>query len=61
LETYTVLKDKKTAEDLEKYLKSGFGFAFLKKRLLPQKQNAVKDEFDVVGLGMHCDTEEWVL
>lgn len=30
------LRDKKTAEDLEKYLKSGSGFAFLKKRLLPQ-------------------------
>jgi predicted GIY-YIG superfamily endonuclease len=36
LETYIVLKDKKTGEDLEKYLKSGSGFAFLKKRLLPQ-------------------------
>jgi predicted GIY-YIG superfamily endonuclease len=41
LEISIVLKDKKTAEDLEKYLKSGSGFAFLKKRLLPQKQNTV--------------------
>ncbi len=36
LEMYLVLKDKKTAEDLEKYFKSGSGFAFLKKRLLPE-------------------------
>lgn len=37
LETYIVFKDKGTAEYLEKYLKSGSGFAFLKKRLLPNK------------------------
>ena len=36
LETSISLKDKKTAEDLEGYLKSGSGFAFLKKRLLSQ-------------------------
>ena len=36
LETYAVFKDKRTAEDFERYLKSGSGFAFLKKRLLPQ-------------------------
>jgi predicted GIY-YIG superfamily endonuclease len=36
LETHIVLKDKETAEDLERYLKSGSGFAFLKKRLLPR-------------------------
>jgi len=41
LETYIVLKNKETAEDLERYLKSGSGFAFLKKRLLPQAQNKV--------------------
>lgn len=34
-ETYIPLKDKKTAENLERYFKSGSGFAFLKKRLLP--------------------------
>jgi len=34
LEAHVVLKDKETAESLEKYLKSGSGFAFLKKRLL---------------------------
>lgn len=32
------LKDKRVAEDLEKYLKTGSGFAFLKKRLLPEKE-----------------------
>ena len=36
LETYISLKDKESAENLERYLKSGSGFAFLKKRLLPQ-------------------------
>ena len=36
LETHIVLRDKETAEDLERYLKSGSGFAFMKKRLLPQ-------------------------
>ena len=36
LEAHIVLKDKKIAENLEKYLKSGSGFAFLKKRLLPE-------------------------
>ena len=35
LESYICLKDKKSAEELEEYLKSGSGFAFLKKRLLP--------------------------
>jgi len=35
LETYTVFKNKQTALDFEKYLKSGSGFAFLRKRLLP--------------------------
>lgn len=39
LETYIVLKDKKTAGDLEKYLKSDSGFAFLKKRLLPEVES----------------------
>lgn len=37
LETYISVKDKKCAEDLERYLKSGSGFAFMKKRLLPKK------------------------
>ncbi len=41
LEVSINLKDKKAAEDLEKYLKTGSGFAFLKKRLLPQRQNVV--------------------
>ena len=36
LEVSIDLKSKKTAEDLEKYLKTGSGFAFMKKRLLPQ-------------------------
>lgn len=36
LEVSIIINDKKTAEDLERYLKSGSGFAFLKKRLLPQ-------------------------
>ncbi|MEI8350140.1 MAG: GIY-YIG nuclease family protein [Candidatus Omnitrophota bacterium] len=40
LETHIVLRDKKTAEDLERYLKSGSGFAFLKKRLLPKVESA---------------------
>ena len=39
LETHIVLRDKETAEDLERYLKSGSGFAFLKKRLLPKAQS----------------------
>ncbi len=38
LETYTAFKQKGIAENFEKYLKSGSGFAFLKKRLLPQVQ-----------------------
>ena len=37
LEVKIFLKDKKIAEDLEKYLKSGSGFAFMKKGLLPAK------------------------
>ena len=36
LEASIHLKDKKVAENFERYLKSGSGFAFLKKRLLPQ-------------------------
>ena len=39
LESYIVVKNKECAESLEKYLKSGSGFAFLKKRLLPQIKN----------------------
>jgi len=35
LETYIVFKNKAQAINFEKYLKSGSGFAFLKKRLLP--------------------------
>ncbi|OGX08500.1 MAG: hypothetical protein A2Z88_11165 [Omnitrophica WOR_2 bacterium GWA2_47_8] len=38
LEAYISLKDKKVAEDFERYLKSGSGFAFLKKRLLPSRK-----------------------
>jgi len=37
LETYISIKDKETAQELERYLKSGSGFAFMKKRLLPRK------------------------
>ncbi len=37
LETHIVFKDKGTAEGFEQYLKSGSGFAFLKKRLLPKR------------------------
>ncbi len=36
LEASISIKDKKVAEDLEKYLKTGSGFAFMKKRLLPR-------------------------
>ncbi len=35
LESYIYIKDKEGARNLESYLKSGSGFAFLKKRLLP--------------------------
>ena len=41
LETSISMKDKRAAEELEKYLKSGSGFAFLKKRLLPQVEKGV--------------------
>ena len=34
LQTYVVFKNKARAEEFEKYLKSGSGFAFLKRRLL---------------------------
>lgn len=34
LETYIVFKNKARAEEFEKYLKSGSGFSFLKRRLL---------------------------
>jgi len=34
LHTYTVFKQKDKAKEFEKYLKSGSGFAFLKKRFL---------------------------
>ena len=36
LETYIAFSDKALAASLEKYLKSGSGHAFLKKRLLPK-------------------------
>ena len=36
LEVSIGFKDKKVAEDFERYLKSGSGHAFLKKRLLPK-------------------------
>ena len=36
LEASINLKDKKVTEDLERYLKTGSGSAFMKKRLLPQ-------------------------
>ena len=41
LEAGIGLKDKKVAEDLERYLKTGSGVAFLKKRLPPVRQNPV--------------------
>ena len=34
IETYITFKNPKKAKELEKYLKSGSGFAFLKKRLV---------------------------
>lgn len=34
IETYVTLRKKHLAEEFEKYLKSGSGFAFLKKRLI---------------------------
>jgi predicted GIY-YIG superfamily endonuclease len=34
IETYITFKKKELAKELEKYLKSGSGFAFLKKRLI---------------------------
>jgi len=40
LEVYVVIKDKVQAVSFEKYLKSGSGFAFLKKRLLPQTKSS---------------------
>ena len=40
IEAYVTIKDRETAENLEKYFKSGSGFAFLKKRLLPRKESS---------------------
>ena len=37
LETYIVFRSKGLAEDFEKYLKEGSGFAFMKKRLIGAK------------------------
>jgi predicted GIY-YIG superfamily endonuclease len=34
LETYVTFKSKRRAEEFKKYLKSGSGFSFLKRRLL---------------------------
>ena len=34
LETYIVFRNKKLAEDFEKYLKEGSGYAFMRKRLI---------------------------
>ena len=36
LEAYLAFKDREIAEKFEKYLKSGSGHAFLKKRFLPR-------------------------
>ena len=36
LEAYVVFKNGSLAQDFERYLKSGSGHAFLKKRLLPK-------------------------
>ena len=35
LEAYMAFRDRQVADDFERYLKSGSGHAFLKKRLLP--------------------------
>ena len=40
LEVSIDIKGKRVAEDFEKYLKTGSGFAFLKKRLLSSNLNA---------------------
>ena len=40
VETYIVFRDKKLAEDFERYLKKGSGQAFLTKRLLPKRSEA---------------------
>jgi len=37
IETYVAFSNEKSAEIFEKYLKSGSGFAFLKKHLLPKQ------------------------
>lgn len=36
LEAYVAFKNRELAEDFERYLKSGSGHAFLKKRFLPK-------------------------
>ncbi|MDP3723234.1 MAG: GIY-YIG nuclease family protein [Candidatus Omnitrophota bacterium] len=36
LEAYLAFKDRAVAEDFERYLKSGSGHAFLKRRLVPK-------------------------
>lgn len=36
LETYTAFSDPQLADDFERYLKSGSGHAFLKRRFLPK-------------------------
>ena len=36
LQTFIYFENDRSAEDFEKYLKSGSGFAFMKKRLLPK-------------------------
>ena len=40
VETYIIFRNKKLAEEFEKYLKEGSGQAFLTKRLLPRKSVA---------------------
>ena len=42
LETHIVMKNQETAKSLEAYLKSGSGFAFMKKRLLPANNKGQK-------------------
>jgi predicted GIY-YIG superfamily endonuclease len=42
LEAYVAVKSETTARSLEKYLKSGSGFAFMKKRLLPLVKSVEK-------------------
>ena len=45
LEACVGFKNEKTAKDFERYLKSGSGFAFLKKRLLPNTHSTSTEKY----------------